>query len=180
MAHVASVLMRAQERDPAREFDRLFLAEYDRVVRIAYRVLGDAHEAEDVAQEVFSSYYSKHAPDAPYAAPWLHRAASHTALNVVRGKRRQARREERTGTDPTITTHAPDPQHVAVTLEDRREVRAALARLPEKSAAVLAMRYSGLSYAEVGDALGVSTGQIGTLLRRAEAALRKEIDRETR
>ena len=41
------------------------------------------------------------------------------------------------------------------------------------------MRYSGLSYAEIAAALGVSTGQIGTLLRRAEAALRKEMKNAT-
>lgn len=57
-------------------------------------------------------------------------------------------------------------------------MRAVLARLPTKSdvsAAVLALRYSGLGYAETAAALGVHAGQVGTLLRRAEAALRKEI-----
>jgi RNA polymerase sigma-70 factor (ECF subfamily) len=63
--------------------------------------------------------------------------------------------------------------------EDRRAVRAALARLAPKPAAVLVLRASGLSYAEVAEALGVGTGQIGTLLRRAEAALRKEVTRGT-
>jgi RNA polymerase sigma-70 factor (ECF subfamily) len=46
-----------------------------------------------------------------------------------------------------------------------------------KPAAVLVLRASGLSYAEVGQALGVGTGQVGTLLRRAESALRKEVTR---
>jgi RNA polymerase sigma-70 factor (ECF subfamily) len=42
---------------------------------------------------------------------------------------------------------------------------------------VLALRYSGLSYAEVAVALKVNTGQVGTLLRRAELALKKEVER---
>jgi RNA polymerase sigma factor (sigma-70 family) len=63
--------------------------------------------------------------------------------------------------------------------EDRRLLQAALARLPERAAAVLALRYSGLSYVEVGAALGVSAGQVGTRLRRAEHALRKEVNRAT-
>jgi RNA polymerase sigma-70 factor (ECF subfamily) len=63
--------------------------------------------------------------------------------------------------------------------EDRRQVRQALSRLAPKPAAVLVLRASGLSYAEVGQALGVGTGQVGTLLRRAEAALRKEVTRGT-
>jgi RNA polymerase sigma-70 factor (ECF subfamily) len=45
---------------------------------------------------------------------------------------------------------------------------------------VLVLRHSGLSYAEVADAMGVGIGQVGTMLRRAEAALRKEIERATR
>jgi RNA polymerase sigma-70 factor (ECF subfamily) len=72
-----------------------------------------------------------------------------------------------------------DPQQVVEVEEDRRRVRDALARLPVKSASVLALRYSGLSYVEVGSALGVGTGQVGTLLRRAEQALRKEMNRAT-
>ncbi|TME54766.1 MAG: RNA polymerase sigma factor, partial [Chloroflexi bacterium] len=48
-----------------------------------------------------------------------------------------------------------------------------------KPAAALAMRASGLSYAEVAQALGVGIGQVGTLLRRAEASLRKEVTRGT-
>jgi RNA polymerase sigma-70 factor (ECF subfamily) len=55
-------------------------------------------------------------------------------------------------------------------------VRAALQRLRPKAAAVLVLRYSGLSYAEVGAALKVGTGQVGTLLRRAEQALKKELE----
>jgi RNA polymerase sigma factor (sigma-70 family) len=63
--------------------------------------------------------------------------------------------------------------------EESRQVRSALRRLPRKAASVLALRYSGLSYVEVGAALGVGTGQIGTLLRRAEQALRKEMTHAT-
>ena len=58
-------------------------------------------------------------------------------------------------------------------------LRTALARLPQKPAAVLVLRSSGLSYSEVAEAISVSTGQIGTLLKRAEAALRKEVNRES-
>jgi RNA polymerase sigma-70 factor (ECF subfamily) len=72
-----------------------------------------------------------------------------------------------------------DPQKLLEVNEDRRLVRQALARLAPRPAAVLVLRASGLSYAEVAQALGVGIGQVGTLLRRAEAALRKEVGRGT-
>jgi RNA polymerase sigma factor (sigma-70 family) len=162
---------------PAAPFDRLFMAEYGKVVAVANRVLADRTEAEDVAQEVFLDFHRKHRPDAGYAPAWLHRAAVHTALNRIRSRKRRERREfaDAQGDDrPEL-----DPQQVVEVEEDRRLVRLALARLPTKPASVLALRYSGLSYVEVGSALGVGAGQVGTLLRRAEQALRKEMNRAT-
>jgi len=158
-------------------FERLFKAEYGRVVGIANRVLGDRQEAEDVAQEVFVDFHRLHRPDAPYGPAWLHRAAANTALNSIRSRNRRARRETVFGA--TLGVAPVDPADAAVAAEDRLMVRRALGRLPVKSASVLALRHSGLSYAEVAQALGVGVGQVGTLLRRAEAALRREIENAT-
>jgi RNA polymerase sigma factor (sigma-70 family) len=154
-------------------FDRLFRAEYARVTAIAFRVLQDPAEAEDVAQEVFLAYHRRHPPDASYAGAWLHSAAAHTALNMLRGRRRRQQREV-----AEARLQQPAPPDPARVLEDRERdqtVRAALSRLPGRSATVLALRYSGLSYGEVASAMGVGINQVGTLLARAEAALRKEV-----
>ncbi len=158
-------------------FEALFKAEYNRVAGIANRVLADAQEAEDVAQEVFIDFHRLHSAKAQYAAAWLYRASAHTALNRVRGNRRREKREQAVAQDEA--GQPLDPQRIAENNEDRRRLRTALARLPKKPAEVLVLRSSGLSYAEVAEAIGVSTGQIGTLLRRAEAALRKEVNRES-
>ena len=167
---------RGKRRDAADPFERLFSAEYGRVVAIAYRVLVDRGEAEDVAQEVFLDFHRKHPADAGYAAAWLYRAAVHSALNRIRSRKRRERRELASA---DLTPSGSDPQQVVEIEEQRRQVREALRRLPRKAASVLALRYSGLSYVEVGLALGVGTGQIGTLLRRAEQALRKEMTHAT-
>jgi RNA polymerase sigma-70 factor (ECF subfamily) len=174
-----SPVMTRTERDGAQAFERLFLAEYARVVGIAHRVLADAHEAEDVAQEVFNAYYGKHAPDAPYAAAWLYAAAAHRALNAIRGKKRRLLRETKEAVSATrlneVSEVGFDPQEHAVREEQRHEARKLLATLPERQSTALILRYSGLSYAEVAAALHMPADQVGTLLRRAEAALRKEI-----
>jgi len=167
----------AGARSEDESFEALFTAEYGRVAGIANRVLGDPQEAEDVAQEVFIDFHRLHSASAQYAPAWLHRAAAHTALNRLRGARRRQRRELAQAADEG--TSILDPQKQVELNEDRREVRRALGRLAPKPAAVLVLRASGLSYAEVAQALGVGIGQVGTLLRRAESALRKEVTRGT-
>lgn len=161
----------------ARAFDDLFVAEYPKVVGIAARVLGDRAEAEDVAQEVFLAFHRSHSPVADYAPAWLHRAAWHTALNRVRGRRRRERREQADGVRrPEAGEWGVDPQVVVESRFDRDRVRAAMRRLPPKAAGALALRHSGLSYAEVAQALGIGVSQVGTVLRRAEARLKREVE----
>jgi RNA polymerase sigma-70 factor (ECF subfamily) len=168
--------MTRRTKQPDDPFERLFMSEYGKVVAIAHRVLADRAEAEDVAQEVFLDFHRRHPADAAYASGWLHTAAVHTALNRIRSRKRRERRELAEGQPATADD---DPQQVVLVQEERRSVRVALTRLPDKAASVLALRYSGLSYVEVGAALGVGAGQVGTLLRRAELALKKEMTRAT-
>jgi RNA polymerase sigma-70 factor (ECF subfamily) len=159
-------------------FERLFLEEYPKVVAIAYRVLADRSAAEDVAQDVFLKFHRRVSPGDERAAGWLHAAAVHSALNVIRGERRRAHRETAHALDPAQPPVA-NPERLVVEAEGRREVRQALRKLPRRTAALLILRYSGLSYAEVATALGMKAGNVGTLLRRAEEALRKEVNRAT-
>jgi RNA polymerase sigma-70 factor (ECF subfamily) len=155
------------------DFERLFVAEYARVTAIARRVLGDPVAAEDVAQEVFLDLHRRFGNDPGAQAPaWLHAAAVHTALNLIRSQRRRGAREVWFATGGAV---ADDPHAAVEAAETRRLIRAALARIPGRDAMVLVLRYGGLSYAEMAAALGIGVNGVGTRLRRAEARLRKEV-----
>ncbi len=155
-------------------FEELFRREYPRVVAIALRVVRDADEAEDVAQDVFVSFYRRHPADAGYAPAWLHAAAAHTALNALRARERRGRRDAAELRERDV---AVDPARQVEDAETRADVRRALARLDERSASLLALRYSGLSYEEIAAALGLRRTSIGTFLARAEDAFRREVTR---
>jgi RNA polymerase sigma factor (sigma-70 family) len=155
------------------DLESVFRRDYELVVGVAARVLGAREQAEDVAQEVFLSF-ARSAVPAGQARGWLSVAAAHTALNVLRSGRRRALREQAA---PTGEAAVGDVADAVVTLEERSRVRAALARLPRKQAMALVLRHSGLSYADVAAALGMSPGSVGTTVRRAESALREEMER---
>jgi len=152
--------------------DEIFRRDYGLVVGVAARVLGSRDQAEDVAQEVFLSYGRSSVPPAE-ARGWLSVAAAHSALNLLRSGRRRASREETAAAAHDAVV--PDVAEAVVTLEERSRVRAALARLPRTQAAALVLRHSGLSYADVAAALGMSPSSVGTTVRRAESALRREL-----
>lgn len=167
----------AQRRPPPPSsfpvFEAFFRAQYPAVVRIAYRVTGDAQAAQDVAQDVFITAFRRF-PDpgrGSHAEAWVRIAAAHAALNAIRGERRRDRRQQLCAVDATPM----GPEELVLDSESRAEVRQALRRLNRRAATVLVLRHSGLSYAQVAEAMNVNVGQVGTMLRRAESALRKEL-----
>jgi len=156
-------------------FESFFRKHYSAVVRLAQSVVGDSQGAQDVAQDVFLAAYRRFAGDYAQAAGWVRVAAVHTALNALRGERR---REKRQLLVPVVTP-PPSIEDTVLDRERRAGVRRVLRRLPRRSSAALVMRHGGMSYGEIAEALGVQVGQVGTLLRRAESALRKEMERGT-
>ena len=159
-------------------FERFFREQYPAVVRIAFGVVGDAQAAQDVAQDVFISAFRRF-PDpaeSDHACAWVRVAAAHTALNAIRGERRRDRRQQLSGADVSPM----GPEETVLDREFRTEVRRALSRLPRRAATVLVLRHNGLSYAEVAEAMNVKVGHVGTMLRRAESALRKELQHVSR
>jgi RNA polymerase sigma-70 factor (ECF subfamily) len=159
-------------------FEEFFRTEYPLLVRIAYGIVRDPHLAEDVAQDVLIAAQQRFPEPlgSDHARAWVKVATTHASLNAVRSRRRRQVRQERA---PQATA-AIGPEELAIANEEGREVLTALARMPRHAATVLVLRHSGLSYAEIAEAMEVHIGQIGTMLRRAEARFRKEVDHATR
>ena len=155
------------------ELESIFRTHYPYVVSVACRVLRFDADAEDVAQEVFVSFARSAVPAAD-ARAWLTVAATHAALNVLRSRRRRDARE----VSVAEPQESADAAAQVIELVEQQRVRTALANLPRKQAVVLVLRYSGLSYAEIAETTQLSPSSVGTTLRRAEAALRKELSHD--
>jgi len=164
--------------------DRVFAAEYARVAAIAFRIVADRADAEDVAQEVFARCARDGRAGDAAVRGWLAAAAVREALNVLRSRRRRVARElsehRLAESLREARERACDPLAILDREQTRALVRAAMLALSPRAAAVLALRYTGSSYREIAEALSIDAAHIGTHLARAERALRKEIDHALR
>jgi RNA polymerase sigma-70 factor (ECF subfamily) len=95
----------------------------------------------------------------------LYRVAVNLGYNALRAARRRTVYEQ--ADDPPVSA---DPGAGVAQRDERRRVRETLAELPEQQAQLLMLRYAGLSYKELAQALDVAPTSIGTLLARAERA----------
>jgi RNA polymerase sigma-70 factor (ECF subfamily) len=166
------LLARTRLRDAA-AFERLFQRYYHPVYRIVYRLLGDDDAASDVTQETFVTLYT-HPPqlqlDDEEILAWLYRVALNRGYNALRTARRAQARLPSVYESFSASNREVDPETEALRAEDRDQVRAALATLPERQAKLLLLRQEGLKYAEIAEILEIAPGSIGTLLVRAERA----------
>lgn len=167
--------------DPVRErptrFEQAFERLYPRLYGLAYRLLGDSLEAEDLLQETFLRLAGApvlHRSDEEVAA-WLRRVCLNLGANRLRDRQRARARLERAGHLELGERREPpdEPGQLALRQESRTEVRRALARLPDQHRDCLLLRYSGYSYAEIAATLGLAVGSVGVLLARAERAFRE-------
>jgi RNA polymerase sigma-70 factor (ECF subfamily) len=168
---------RTIDRDPGHvetsaTFETLFAEHWNRVCTLLFHLVGDQDEAQDLALEAFWRLY-RCPPDDLNLTGWLHRVATNLGLNALRSRSRRKRYEQEAGFLELAQSTSPDPDNETELAEQRLLVRRILAMMPSRSAQILVLRHSGLTYAEIASALDLAVSSIGTLLVRAERDFEK-------
>ena len=149
----------------------------DRVYRLAYRLTGDAHDAEDLTQETFIRVFRSLAGYKPGTFEgWLHRITTNLFLDMVR-RRARLRMEGLPEDTDRLPGGGPDPEQVWSEAHLDPDLQAALDALaPEFRAAVVLCDVEGLSYEEIAATLGVKLGTVRSRIHRGRQALRAALE----
>lgn len=149
----------------------------ERVYRLAYRLTGDVHDAEDLTHDVFIRVFRSLDGFVPGTFEgWLHRITTNLFLDKAR--RKQRLRFDSLTDDFAALLHSGTATPEQIVLEDRldADIQKALDALPPQfRAAVVLCDVEGLSYEEVADTLDVKLGTVRSRIHRGRAMLRESL-----
>lgn len=154
----------------------------DAVQNLAYRMLGNATEAEDVTQEAFVRAYTQLATYKPVHkfSTWLLSIASHLAIDQLRRRRFLALPLEDVPFLEWIVDGGVSPEQSALQGEQQDEIQHYLQRLPSKYRAVIVLRYwYDFSYEEIASMLNLTSTLVKARLHRARELLARYIQQKT-
>lgn len=168
--------------------ERAIGALYDRyggvLYAVAYRIVGQRADAEEVVIEAFAQAWRdapRFAGERGSVAGWLTMIARSRALDLVRARTRRDRvtmsaAADRPGTSPAMSEFRPDPARAVDHNERRREVQRALAELspPQRQAIELAF-FEGLTQTEIAERLQEPLGTVKTRVRLGMSKLRESL-----
>lgn len=170
----------ADRAAPPIELDSIFRAHHEAVFRAAWRITGNASDAEDVLQVVFLRLLRREGQVelSETTGSYLHRAAVNAALDVLR-RRRTARAtplDELAETLPDPSEHLPERRRADG--EMREALRDALVKLSPRAAEVFTLRYvEGWDNWEIARMLGMPRVSVAVSLHRTRLRLRKDLER---
>ncbi|GAA3835365.1 RNA polymerase sigma factor SigE [Nocardioides panacisoli] len=160
--------------DEQQSWERIVEEHSGRVYRLALRLTGNRHDAEDLTQEVFVRVFRSLDTYTPGTFEgWLHRITTNLFLDQARRKQRirfDALSDERAARLASAVA-SPDTAYADRTFDD--DVEQALAALPpDFRAAVVLCDIEGLSYEEIAEILGAKLGTVRSRIHRGRAMLR--------
>ena len=162
-------LEQARRGDQA-AFSRLVEAYQGPVYNLCYRMLGNAPEAEDAAQETFVRMYTKlhtYQPDRKLSS-WVLSIASHYCIDRLRRRRGQWLSLDEEPVAATLPSQNRGPEELALRAESRDEVQRLVDMLPAAYRVPLILRYwHDLSYAEIAEVMGLTVQAVKSRLHRA-------------
>ncbi len=147
-----------------------------RIFALVHGIIRDAHEVEDVAQEVFLKVFTKiDAFDGrSQFYTWLYRVAANAAKDHL--KKRSRRPAVAIDEEEQLPGSDRDPLRAAEVAETRRIVRAEIAALPVRYREILTLReLDGLAYARIAEILGISIGTVESRIHRARERLKRRL-----
>ena len=166
----ADLVLRVGRGDPA-AVQALMARKLPRMLALARRMLGDASEAEDVAQEVMVRAWRQAPTWQPGTArfdSWMHRVALNLCYDRLRRQRERPMAEPPDQIDP-----GPAPDAGLMGLEIKDQVEAAIAKLPERQReAIVLCHYQELGNIEAAALMEISVEALESLLSRGRRALR--------
>ena len=150
-----------------------------RVYRLAYRLTGNQHDAEDLTQETFIRVFRSLSSYTPGTFEgWLHRITTNLFLDMARRRKRirmEAMGDDDGAVEATGEHGRPEREFEHANLG--HDVQLALGELrPEYRAAVVLCDIEGLSYEEIAKTLGVKLGTVRSRIHRARAQLRGALE----
>jgi len=159
-------------------FTELFESHFPKVFRILDRLSGDPEMAADLSQEAFVRLYRRGSlPDSP--ASWLVSVAMNLLRNEMGKRSRRFRLLSLFRAEASIADAAPSPAGAALAEGERRQVQAALDRLPDRDRRLLLLKAEGFSYREIAEALNLNPASMGTLIARAKERFRQALTEDS-
>jgi RNA polymerase sigma-70 factor, ECF subfamily len=176
----AATVSRARTGDPD-AFRQLVERHSQPIFRLAYRMTGNEHDADDVLQETFLRAYRQlgRFEDRANFGTWLHRIAVNCALDLLRSRGRIDRYRSADPEEAEMTAASSDPQQdrLLLSAELRDQVAAAMERLSgnERTAFVL-RHFEGMPVEEIGKTLGIQVNAAKHTIFRAVRKLRESLE----
>ena len=159
-------------------WDDIVRTHSQRVYRLAYRLTGNQHDAEDLTQEVFIRVFRSLSSYQPGTFEgWLHRITTNLFLDMVRRRARIRFDSLGEDADDRLPGREPSPERIFADSHMDADIEAALAALaPEFRAAVVLCDIEGLSYEEITTTLDVKLGTVRSRIHRGRSQLRAALE----